>query len=125
MSSSQKKWIAFSFLAFSALLSYLLSTLLHFLSLSYDWEAKVRHVDTFIQGGTLGAGLLCFLLLFLNPRIHQFMGEVVLELSRVTWPTPRETAMSTWVVTVMVLISGFVLGLLDYLWTQLLSWVIG
>jgi preprotein translocase subunit SecE len=52
------------------------------------------------------------------------MNEVMVELSRVTWPTQKETTTSTIVVIVMVVISGLILGFLDYLWTALLKLVL-
>ncbi|OFZ55570.1 MAG: preprotein translocase subunit SecE [Bdellovibrionales bacterium RIFOXYC1_FULL_54_43] len=52
------------------------------------------------------------------------MNEVMMELSRVSWPTQKETSSATMVVVIMVMISGMVLGFLDYLWTVLLKWVV-
>ncbi|OFZ19284.1 MAG: preprotein translocase subunit SecE [Bdellovibrionales bacterium GWB1_55_8] len=52
------------------------------------------------------------------------MNEVMVELSRVSWPTQKETTSATMIVLVMVIISGVLLGFLDYLWTVLLKWVL-
>ncbi|OFZ85855.1 MAG: preprotein translocase subunit SecE [Bdellovibrionales bacterium RIFOXYD1_FULL_55_31] len=52
------------------------------------------------------------------------MNEVMMELSRVSWPTQKETSSATMVVVIMVMISGMVLGFLDYLWTELLRLVV-
>jgi preprotein translocase subunit SecE len=64
------------------------------------------------------------LALSLNEQSNQFMNEVMVELSRVTWPTQKETTSATVVVLIMVVISGVVLGMLDYLWTTLLKWIL-
>ncbi len=47
------------------------------------------------------------------------MHEVVLELSKVTWPLPRETVTSAAVVVVMVAIASAILSLFDSLWGTL------
>ncbi|NDD90698.1 preprotein translocase subunit SecE [bacterium] len=52
------------------------------------------------------------------------MAEVVVELSRVSWPTQKETQAATVMVVIMVLLSGAFLGFLDYLWTVMLKWII-
>jgi preprotein translocase subunit SecE len=70
------------------------------------------------------AGAAAFLVLFFNEQATQFVSEVVVELSRVTWPTQKETSSATVLVIIMVLISGLFLGFLDYLWTVVLKWVI-
>jgi len=62
--------------------------------------------------------------LYRSEHATQFMTEVVVELSRVTWPTQKETSAATILVIVMVVISGLFLGFLDYLWTVILKWVI-
>ena len=49
------------------------------------------------------------------------MNEVMVELSRVTWPTTKDTTSATVVVIVMVLISGLILGVLDYFWVMVLK----
>jgi preprotein translocase subunit SecE len=52
------------------------------------------------------------------------MNEVAMELSRVSWPTQKETTAATFMVIIMVVISGMVLGFFDYLWTVLLKWIL-
>ncbi|OGD43298.1 preprotein translocase subunit SecE [Candidatus Azambacteria bacterium RIFOXYD1_FULL_42_11] len=65
-----------------------------------------------------------FLALLRNQKANKFMNEVMVELSRVTWPTQKETSSATFIVIIMVLISGLILGLLDYVWTKLLQLVL-
>jgi len=90
----------------------------------YDLEASFRNIDLVIRVGSLVVSGLVFLILSRNERANQFMSEVVVELSRVTWPTQKETTSATFVVIVMVLISGMVLGFLDYFWTKVMQLVL-
>jgi len=124
MENQHQKWVNLSYLALSALIGYVVFSLLLRIVGSYDLEARIRNINLMVQiGSVLLAGLL-FVILFRNDKVNQFMNEVVLELSRVTWPSAKDTGSATVVVIVMVVISGMILGLLDYCWTQLLKWVL-
>lgn len=63
--------------------------------------------------------------LYRNDRIYTLATEVASELGKVTWPTPKEVRAATIVVVVMTLISAFVLGLFDLVWSQLTEVVYG
>lgn len=124
MESQYQKWVNLSYLAAAALLGYIVFAMSAKLIGVYDLEARVRNVELIVRGISivLGAGL--FIGLYRNEKANQFMNEVMVELSRVTWPTQKETTNATMIVIVMVVISGFILGLLDYLWIALLKWVL-
>jgi preprotein translocase subunit SecE len=113
-----------SFLAVSVLLAYILFAGFFKLAGVYDFESKVKNVDLIIRFGSIGIGLLLFLILYKNETANQFMHETVTELSRVTWPTSKDTLSSTWVVLIMVLITGLLLGLMDKFWTLVIQWIL-
>lgn len=54
-----------------------------------------------------------------NERVHTYAMEVGSELSKVTWPTWKDTKRATLVVIVTTLIIGAILGLLDLAWGAL------
>ena len=62
---------------------------------------------------------------FRQEKVSSFSTEVVQELKKVTWPTPKNVQMSTVVVIVAVIIVAVILGTYDFLcnWivTQLLK----
>ena len=58
-----------------------------------------------------GAGLTIFLRR--SEPVHGFAMEVGSELSKVTWPTWKETKLATTVVIVTTLVASVILGLLD------------
>ena len=124
MESQHQKWVNLSYLALSIVVGYLVFALSVKIVGTYDLEARVHNVELIIRGISILATGLLFFLLWRNDRANQFMNEVVVELSRVTWPTPKETASATFLVLIMVLLSGMVLGLLDYLWTAVIKLVI-
>ena len=60
-----------------------------------------------------------------NPNIAQFVQEVRQESTKVTWPSRRETAISTGMVFVMVLVASlFFLGV-DWVLSSLMKLVFG
>ena len=60
-----------------------------------------------------------------NPNIAQFLQDVRQESTKVTWPSRRETAISTGMVFVMVLVASlFFLGV-DWVLSSLMKLVFG
>lgn len=59
----------------------------------------------------------------MNPikRVVDFLTEVKVELSKVVWPTPKQTFRLTVIVLLVTLIVGFFIGGVDYLLTKLLE----
>ena len=60
-----------------------------------------------------------FIVLRRHPKINEFGLEVISELSKVTWPTRKETAISTGVIIIMVGIASVLLFLFDTIWGTL------
>lgn len=54
-----------------------------------------------------------------SEKIHTWAMEVGNELSKVTWPTWKDTRRATWVVIVTTLIIAAILGLLDWVFGSL------
>jgi preprotein translocase subunit SecE len=121
MENQYQKWVSLSYLVLAALVGFIVFTLSFKLVGTYDLEARVRNIDLMVRGLSILAGGLVFLILYRNDKTNQFMNEVVVELSRVTWPQSKETASATFIVIIMVLISGVFLGVLDYVWSLVLK----
>jgi len=124
MENQHQKWVNLSYLAVAILFGYLVFSSTGKLVGAYDLETRVRNIDLFLRIGSVLAGALVFIGLYRNEKANQFMTEVVEELSRVAWPTQKETSSATMVVIVMVVVSGMALGFLDYIWVQLLKGIL-
>lgn len=124
MENQQQKWVTLSYLAVAALLAFVTLSLGQKFMGVYDLEAKVRNADLILRGVSMLAGAVLFIGLLRSEKATQFMTEVVVELSRVSWPTQKETSSATILVIIMVVISGLFLGFLDYLWAVILKWII-
>ena len=67
------------------------------------------------------AAIVCYR----NDRIYTLANEVTGELKKVTWPTAKEVRTATMVVMVMSIISAIILGLFDFVWSNLTELVYG
>lgn len=54
-----------------------------------------------------------------HPRLNTLAKEIATELSKVTWPTRKETSAFTVTVIVTTIIAAIILGLFDALWVLL------
>lgn len=124
MESQYQKWVNLSYLALAVLFGYIVFSVAGKVVGAYDLEARVRNIELILRGVSVGLGAILFLVLYRNEQANQFTNEVMAELARVTWPSQKDTSSATLIVIVMVIVSGMVLGLLDFLWIRLLEWVL-
>src|SRR5438105_785473 len=124
MESQHQKWVNLSYLATAILFGYIVFSIAGKVVGAYDLEARFRSIEFILRGIAVAAGAILFLVLYRHEQANQFMNEVMVEISRVTWPTPKDTGSATFVVIAMVVISGMILGLLDYFWIQVVKWVL-
>ena len=86
----------------------------------YNMESSFKQIDMIIRLGSIVLGAALGFGLYLNDQSNAFMNEVVLEMSRVTWPSNRETTGATIWVVLFVLVAGALLGAFD----SLFAWII-
>lgn len=121
MENQHQKWVNLSFLAGAGLVGYVVFVLAFRVAANFDLEARVQDIDLIIRGASLAITALVFVILWSNKKSNVFMNEVVLELSRVTWPTQDMTTKATLVTLILVILAGVFLGGLD----SLFRWTIG
>ena len=123
-SAQQQRWVTASFAAVALIVAYIINAGAFKAAAQFDLETKIQHLELSIRLGSVVLGFIVFFALYANQRVHQFTSEVVAELSKVTWPSQKETTNSTWIVLVFCLLIGALLGLIDKFWTLLLQWVL-
>jgi preprotein translocase subunit SecE len=77
---------------------------------------------------TLIAGVAAITLgtiLYRSDRVYGLANEVTQELAKVTWPNAKEVRSATIVVIVMAILSAVILGLFDFVWSNLTELVYG
>ena len=57
-------------------------------------------------------------------KAKQFVGEARQELKRITWPTRKQIATSTWIVLLMVIIMGMFFGITDYIVGKIVKFIL-
>jgi preprotein translocase subunit SecE len=57
-------------------------------------------------------------------KAKTFIDEVKVELSKVTWPTRKETVASTWVVIAIIFIISLYLGACDLVLAKIMRYVL-
>jgi preprotein translocase subunit SecE len=102
--------------------------LFYLLQWSIDWiwgyfgtsptESKIS-VFAAIVAGVAG------IVLYRNDKLYHLANEVSGELKKVTWPTAKEVRSATLVVIVMAIVSALILGLFDFVWTNVTELVYG
>lgn len=67
----------------------------------------------------LGVALLTFGLFVTNKKFMGFANESVIELTKVVYPSRKETGQAAVVVVVMVVVATVALSLMDWVWSAL------
>lgn len=124
MDQSNKKIVTMSFLVFGALAAYIVSSVIKILEASVSFFARLSTNDMFTHGLPVAVGIALFVYLQFNSKTNQWGQDVVAEIRKMVWRTGKDTVAVTVAVCIMVLISGVVLGLLDYLSSKLINYLI-
>lgn len=74
-----------------------------------------------VVGVALAGGLIAYL--WRHERIHQWVGEVCDQLSKVTWPTNEETRRSTGIVILFSFVLGGILAIMDLVGKRVIDMV--
>lgn len=69
-------------------------------------------------------GLVTFFVLSFNATAVAYTDDCISELTKMTWPTQKETTASTIVVTIMILIAALIFFLIDTIWTNFFHWLL-
>lgn len=76
----------------------------------------------------LGAAIIATavgITMYRSDKYYHLANEVSSELKKVTWPTAKEVRSATMVVIVMAIISAIILGLFDFVWSNVTELVYG
>jgi preprotein translocase subunit SecE len=116
-----ERWVQFSYAAGAITLAWFLIK-----SSNAIWTILADTVDAVPEpDGTViavAAGLVAFIvavITYRSKKIHTFVVEVCVELSKVTWPTRKETRSQTVVVLIVSVIAAVILGVYDAIWSHI------
>jgi preprotein translocase subunit SecE len=116
-----ERWVQFAYAASAITLAWFLIKLTGAI-----WTLLADTVDSVPEPNAtviaVGAGLVAFItavITYRSKKIHTFVVEVCVELSKVTWPTRKETWSQTVVVIVVSIIAAIILGVFDAAWSTI------
>jgi preprotein translocase subunit SecE len=94
--------------------------------LASSWGAYARLTDSEIVSNLLpiAAGLLFFIYLVSSKKVRQWSQEVIVEISKVVWPSKKETTALTVFVCIFMIFTGILLGIFDYFSSQVIQAII-
>ena len=95
---------------------------------SFDWVWGYFGTPPSEIKATLVAAVAAFAIgtmLYRSDRIYSLANEVASELKKVTWPTAKEVRVATITVIVMAIVSAIILGIFDFIWSNLTELVYG
>lgn len=120
-----ERWVQFAYAACAIALAWFLIKVTE-----ATWTLLADTVDSVPEpNGTIiavGAGLVAFIVAvatYRSKKVHTFVVEVCVELSKVTWPTRKETWSQTIIVIVVSIIAAIILGVFDAAWSQITDFI--
>lgn len=116
-----ERWVQFAFAACAITVAWFLIK-----SSTAVWTILADTIDAVPEPDStmiaVGAGLVAFIsavIAYRSQKIHTFVLEVCVELSKVSWPTRKETWSQTVVVLIVSVIAAIILGVYDAVWSHI------
>ena len=120
-----ERWVQFAYAASAITLAWFLIKLT-----GAVWTLLADTVDSVPEpnGTNIAAAagvvaLISAIAAYRSKKIHTFVVEVCVELSKVTWPTRKETWSQTIVVIIVSIIAAVILGVFDAVWAQITDFI--
>ena len=108
------RYVHFGFFAAGFILTYVLIKVLGSL-----WTRIAASNDFAVIGFSVVLASAATFYAWRHPRLNLLAKEIATELSKVTWPTRKETSAFTVTVIVTTIIASTILGLFDMFWAAL------
>jgi len=113
MDTDNKKILTFSFVLAGFLTFLTVSLLIDTFATLFPIVSRFSSNDVMKHGFPILVGFGVFAALQFNNNIVNFCDEVVTEIRKIVWPSRKDTVAMTIVVSVMLVVSGVLLGLFD------------
>jgi len=81
------------------------------------WYLFADPNESIVTAGAVVAGIVGTIVLYGNKPVYGLIHDVADEMSRVSWPTRKETSQSTIVVVVTSIVAALMLFLFDSVWS--------
>jgi preprotein translocase subunit SecE len=115
-----RKWVHVMFAVAGLLLAWLLSK-----SGEWAWSYFGKPNNLYLGAGAFAIAGIATVIAWKNEQVFALASEVTTELSKVTWPSRKETASSTIIVIVTTIVASLLLGMFDALWAWVTRMIYG
>lgn len=124
MLESNKKVITVSLVLASVLLAFVFSLLMETMAASFSIVARAQSSPELSNGIPVLIGVVTFAILQFNAKTVDFLDGVVSEVKKVVWPTKKDTWLMTVVVVITLILAGIIVGLYDMFWARIIGMIV-
>jgi preprotein translocase subunit SecE len=113
-----------SFVCGAFLVGYTIQVLNTLLSSSLGAYARVMDSQLVSNLLPVGCGIVFLIYMYSSKKVKTWAQEVIVEVSKVVWPSKKDTTAMTIFVCIFMLLSGVLLGLFDFFSSQVIQFII-
>ena len=124
MEKTVNKIMMVSFVCCAFMLGYTVQVLNTLLSSSWGTYARLTDSEFITYGAPVIVGVVFFFYLSLSKKVRTWAQEVIVEVSKVVWPSQKDTTAMTIFVCIFMLLSGVLLGLFDFFSSKVIRFII-
>jgi preprotein translocase subunit SecE len=108
------RWVQYVFVVIAAFVLWIADKLI-----TLGWQYIDEPNDVVVTAISAVVGFGTALGLYRNEKSHRLVVDVVSELSKVSWPSRKETYASTLVVIITSIIAAAIVGSFDFVWSAI------
>ncbi len=124
MEKTINKIMMVSFVCGAFLVGYTAQVINTILSSSWGTYARLTSSDFMTYGTPIIFGLIFFIYVNFSKKTRNWAKDVIVEVSKVVWPSRKDTTAMTIVVCFFMILSGIVLGIFDFFSSQVIQFII-
>lgn len=124
MEKTINKIMMVSFVCAAFLVGYTAQVINNLLTSVWGTWARIADNDLLTHGTPVIVGFLCFVYLVSSKKVRTWAQEVIVEVSKVVWPSKKDTTGMTIFVCFFMILSGIILGIFDFFSSQVIQFII-
>ena len=124
MEKTINKIMMVSFVCGAFLVGYTIEVLHTILSSSWGPYARLTDSDLITHGLPVIFGLIFFIYAISSKSVKAWAQEVIVEVSKVVWPSKKDTVAMTIFVCFFMILTGVILGIFDFFSSQVIQFII-
>jgi preprotein translocase subunit SecE len=113
-----------AFLVAAAVFGYIIKILMNVVANMWGPFARATAPTAIQHGVPILCGAILFLFLMFNPRIRDWAGLVVIEISKIVWPSVKDTRSLTIVVCIIIVLCAILFSLFDLVSGHLVNFIL-